>query len=79
MTTPTPAVIARIDQDRARLADLVDQVRRHQQGCDRPRVCPGRHVANTIYDLGCDDLEALLTTAVLELAATTYRTTNQKG
>lgn len=77
-TSPPPDAIARSDQARAALRRLVDHVvNHHDDGCQWPHVCLGEPVTKVLYDTGADQLEELLATAILELAA--IRTNNQKG
>jgi hypothetical protein len=73
---PAPVVVARSDQARAHVNELVDRIREHHthDDCPWPTVCLGRPVANTLYDTCPDRLEELLATALLQLA-----NTNQKG
>lgn len=75
---PAPAVVARTDQARAHLNDLVAQVREHHHhdDCKWPTLCHGRAVRDALYDMCPHQMEELLIVALLQLA---NRTTDQKG
>ncbi len=67
-----PGVLARTDQDHARLQDLARVARRHAKYCPRPHMCPGAGVEAFIEDTPCGERDRLLLLAIAELAARGY-------
>lgn len=72
--TPPPATLARLDQTRAALADLVAAAAEHTDAhaCPHPGVCPGEDVVDAVHALSVDERNELLHLAVAALAAAGY-------
>lgn len=60
-------VVAELDQDTARIADLVEQIRGHRDGCAYPDYCVGA-AWDVLADLTRSESNRLLRAALLRLA-----------
>lgn len=65
----SPATMARVDQVRAQLRDLVDAVRRHEVHCPMRRgLCIGGLASGMLDEIACGEVHALLEEAIAQLA-----------
>jgi hypothetical protein len=66
-----PHLIQRMDQEDARIADIVRNIRQHlTDGCDIPEFCIGADQFWALADMDCADCGGLLRAALVRLART---------